>query len=72
MVVGFRDNGTGISDDVLEKMFNPFFSTREGILGAGLGLSVAADVLRRVGGNVSADTVLGEYAEFVIELPARE
>ena len=71
VVVGFRDNGTGISEDVLEKMFNPFFSTREGILGAGLGLSVAADVLRRVGGNVSADTVLGEYAEFVIELPAR-
>ena len=71
VLVGFRDNGTGISDDVLEKMFNPFFSTRDGILGAGLGLSVAADVVRRVGGNLSANTVFGEYAELVIELPAR-
>ena len=69
--VSIRDNGTGISDDVLGRIFNPFFSTREGVLGAGLGLPVAADVVRRAGGDLSVDTVHGEYAEFLLRLPAR-
>ena len=68
--VRIHDNGTGISDDVVGRMFNPFFSTRQGALGAGLGLPIAADVARRTGGDLSADTVHGEYAEFKMSLPA--
>ena len=64
-----RDNGTGISDDVIGRIFNPFFSTRDGAAGAGLGLSLAADVARRFGGDLSVDTVYGEYAEFIMTLP---
>ena len=64
-----RDNGTGIADDVLGQIFNPFFSTREGVLGAGLGLPIAADVARRLGGDLSLDTVYGEYTEFAMALP---
>ena len=64
-----RDNGTGISDDVLGRIFNPFFSTRDGAAGAGLGLPLAADVARRFGGDLSVDTVDGEYAEFIMTLP---
>ena len=64
-----RDNGTGISDDVLGRIFNPFFSTRDGAAGAGLGLPIAADVARRFGGDLSVDTVYGEYAEFIKTLP---
>ena len=64
-----RDNGTGIADDVLGQIFNPFFSTREGVLGAGLGLPIAADVARRLGGDLSVDTVQGEYTEFTMSLP---
>ena len=64
------DNGPGIADDVVGRIFNPFFSTREGILGAGLGLPIAADVARRLGGDLLVDTVYGEYAEFTIRLPA--
>ena len=64
------DNGPGIADDVVDRIFNPFFSTREGIMGAGLGLSIAADVARRLGGDLLVDTVHGEYAEFTIRLPA--
>ena len=64
-----RDNGTGIADDVLGQIFNPFFSTREGVLGAGLGLPIAADVARRLGGDLSVDTVYGEYTEFTMALP---
>ena len=46
-----RDNGPGIPDDVVGRIFNPFFSTRDGALGAGLGLPIAADVARRLGGG---------------------
>ena len=64
------DNGTGITDDVIGHIFNPFFSTREGALGAGLGLPIAADVARRAGGDLTVSTVVGEYAEFTLSLPA--
>ncbi len=69
--VRVRDNGTGIADDIVGRIFDPFFSTREGILGAGLGLPIAADVARRMGGDLSVDTVFGEYAELTMVLPAR-
>ena len=68
--VSVWDNGTGIADDVIEHIFNPFFSTREGALGAGLGLPISADVARRAGGDLTVDTVHGEYAEFKLSLPA--
>ena len=67
--VRVRDNGTGISDDVIGHIFNPFFSTRDGALGAGLRLPIAADVARRAGGDLSVDTAQGEYAEFTLSLP---
>ena len=69
VAIRVRDNGTGIADDVVERIFDPFFSTREGIMGAGLGLPIAADVARRAGGDLSVDTVHGEYAEFTLSLP---
>ena len=69
--VRVRDNGPGIPDNVVGNIFDPFFSTRDGALGAGLGLSIAADVARRLGGELTVDTVFGEYAEFTMSLPAR-
>ena len=68
--VSVWDNGPGIADDVIEHIFNPFFSTREGALGAGLGLPISADVARRAGGDLTVDTVHGDYAEFKLSLPA--
>ena len=68
--VRVRDNKPGIADDVVTHIFNPFFSTRDGALGAGLGLPFAADVARRLGGDLSVDTVFGEYAEFTMTRPA--
>ncbi|MCE2502340.1 MAG: HAMP domain-containing histidine kinase [Dehalococcoidia bacterium] len=67
--VKIRDNGTGIADDVVDHIFNPFFSTRDGASGAGLGLPIAADVARRIGGDLVADTVPGQYAEFTFTAP---
>ena len=65
-----RDNGTGIAEDVVGHIFNPFFSTRDGALGAGLGLPIAADVARRLGGHITVDTAFGEYTEFTMAIPA--
>lgn len=67
--ISVRDNGTGIADGILGQIFNPFFSTRDGVSGAGLGLPIAADVARRLGGDLSVDTVHGEYTEFTMSLP---
>ena len=64
-----RDNGPGIADDAVGHIFNPFVSTRDGASGAGLALPIAADVARRLGGELSVDTVYGEYAEFTMTLP---
>ena len=68
--IRIRDNGTGIADDIIDLIFNPFFTTHSGTLGAGLGLTIAADVARRLGGDLSVDSVHGEYAEFTMTLPA--
>ena len=68
--VRVRDNGPGIEDEVVGRIFNPFFTTREGTMGAGLGLPIAADVARRLGGDLVVDTVYGEYAEFTMHIPA--
>ena len=67
-----RDNGPGIPADTIDRIFDPFFSTREGSLGAGLGLPLASDVARRVGGDLTVNTVHGEYAEFVMTFPAEQ
>ena len=67
--VRVRDNGTGIPEEVKGQIFNPFFSTREGAAGAGLGLPIAADVARRLGGDLSVDSAPGEYTEFIMTLP---
>ena len=68
--VRVRDNGPGIADGIIGQIFNPFYTTREGAFGAGLGLTIAADVARRAGGDLTVDTVPGEYAEFTLSLPA--
>ena len=67
-----RDNGPGIADDVRDRIFNPFFTTQEGVMGAGLGLTIAADVARRAGGDLQVDTVYGDYAEFLMTVPVPE
>lgn len=68
--VRIRDNGTGIADDVLGDIFSPFFSTRDGAIGAGLGLPIAADVAKRLGGDMTVETEFGEYTEFTMTIPA--
>ena len=69
VAVVVSDNGTGIADHVLPSIFNPFLTTRAGTLGAGLGLPLAADVVRRGGGDLTMDTTFGSGSAFTLTVP---
>src|SRR5262249_23782242 len=63
------DDGPGIPDDDLARIFNPFFTTKAPGEGRGLGLSVAYNIVAEHGGRLRADSRRGGGALFVIELP---
>ena len=65
------DNGAGITREVREKMFNPFFTTKEGIRNTGLGLSLAYDVVREHGGDIEVDSEPGKHTSMTVILPKR-
>ena len=68
--IRIRDNGTGIPDDVKEKMFNPFFTTKPAGEGTGLGLSMSHDiVVKQHGGKIGVETQPDVFTEFLIVLP---
>jgi signal transduction histidine kinase len=68
--IRIRDNGTGISPEVMEKMFNPFFTTKPAGEGTGLGLSMTYDIIvKQHGGRIDVETEPGEFTEFIITLP---
>jgi signal transduction histidine kinase len=68
--ISIRDNGTGISHGVKEKLFNPFFTTKPAGEGTGLGLSISHDIIvKQHGGSIEVDTKPGEFTEFRIVLP---
>ncbi|MBD0376676.1 MAG: histidine kinase [Flavisolibacter sp.] len=65
-----RDNGFGIPQPALDKIFQPFFTTKPTGEGTGLGLSLSYDIITKGhGGELTVDTKEGEYAEFVVRLP---
>ena len=65
-----RDNGMGIPKEVLDKIYQPFFTTKPTGEGTGLGLSISYDIITKVhGGMLEVATNLGEYAEFIIIIP---
>ena len=63
------DNGNGIPQKVLDKIFQPFFTTKPTGQGTGLGLSISYDIIIAHGGEIKAETKEGEGAEFIIRLP---
>ena len=69
--IRIRDNGTGIPADVVDKIFNPFFTTKDTDKGTGLGLSISHDIIRQHGGNITTRSTAGEYTEMVISVPAK-
>ena len=64
-----KDNGDGIPKKVLDKIFQPFFTTKPTGQGTGLGLSLSYDIVKAHGGEITVNTNVGEYTEFILRLP---
>lgn len=65
------DNGNGISKKVVDKIFQPFFTTKPTGQGTGLGLSLSYDIVKAHGGELKVVTTEGEGSEFTIQLPIK-
>jgi signal transduction histidine kinase len=64
-----KDNGNGIPQKILDKVFQPFFTTKPTGVGTGLGLSLSYDIIKAHGGKIKVETKEGEGTEFIILLP---
>jgi two-component system, NtrC family, sensor kinase len=67
--ISVKDNGNGIPEKIVDKIFQPFFTTKPTGQGTGLGLSLSYDIVKAHGGELKVETNEGEGSEFVIELP---
>jgi signal transduction histidine kinase len=65
----FYDHGTGIPVNILNKICNPFFSTKPKGEGTGLGLSISHGIVKNHGGNLSFESVEGRYTKVMIDFP---
>ena len=63
--INIADNGTGIEEEALKKIFIPFFTTKKN--GSGIGLSLSKQIMRNHGGNISAKSQIGEGTEFLLK-----
>ncbi len=66
-----KDNGPGISPEVLKKIFDPFFTTKDPGTGTGLGLSVSTNIIQQHGGTLDVDSTVGVGTTFTITLPIK-
>ncbi len=63
------DSGNGIPQKIVDKIFQPFFTTKPTGQGTGLGLSLSYDIVKAHGGEIKVDSKEGEGSEFIIQLP---
>jgi signal transduction histidine kinase len=68
--ISVKDNGNGIPQPLIEKIFQPFFTTKPSGQGTGLGLSLAYDIIKAHSGEIKVQTKEGQGSEFLISLPA--
>ncbi|MES1217711.1 MAG: ATP-binding protein, partial [Bacteroidota bacterium] len=64
-----KDNGNGIPEKALDKIFRPFFTTKPTGQGTGLGLSLSYDIVRAHGGEIKVETKEGQGSDFILQLP---
>ena len=65
-----KDNGNGIPQKVIDKIFQPFFTTKPAGQGTGLGLSLSYDIIKAHGGDIKVKSIEGEFTEILIQIPA--
>ena len=69
VLISVKDNGNGIPQSIVDKIFQPFFTTKPTGQGTGLGLSLSYDIVKAHGGTMKVETHENEGAEFLVELP---
>ncbi len=69
VLISVKDNGPGIPQKILDKIFQPFFTTKPTGQGTGLGLSLSYDIVKAHGGEIKVTTKENEGTEFIIQLP---
>jgi len=68
--VSFQDTGCGIPPENLDKLFTPFFTTKQEVKGVGLGLAVSYGIIERHGGRIEVQSEVGKGSTFTVYLPA--
>jgi signal transduction histidine kinase len=68
VVITVSDNGNGIPKKIVDKIFQPFFTTKPTGQGTGLGLSLSYDIVKAHGGEIKVETAEGKGTEFIIQL----
>ena len=72
LTIKFKDNGSGMTEDVRKSIFDPFFTTKQanaGVGGSGLGLAVSYGIIQNHGGTIEVESELGKGSLFIIRLP---
>ncbi len=70
--ISIKDNGSGMDQETINKIYDPFFTTKEVGVGTGLGLSISYAIVQEHGGNIIVKSEPGKGSEFIITLPRRE
>ncbi|RZJ63243.1 MAG: HAMP domain-containing histidine kinase, partial [Flavobacterium sp.] len=70
--ISVKDNGNGIPSEIVDKIFQPFFTTKPTGEGTGLGLSLAYDIVKAHGGEIKAGSEPGTGTDFIIRLPINQ
>ena len=68
VVILIKDNGSGMDEDQISRVFNPFYTTKQQGDGTGLGLSISYGLIRRYGGSITVESRPGEGSEFYVWL----
>ncbi len=69
VIISVKYNGNGIPSNIIDKIFQPFYTTKPSGQGPWLGLSLSYDIIKAHGGEFKVDSKEGEYSTFTIELP---
>jgi signal transduction histidine kinase len=68
ILISVKDNGPGIPEELMDKILQPFFTTKKGTEGTGLGLSITHDIVKAHGGELTVETKEGQGSTFIIQL----
>ena len=69
--ISFHDNGAGIPEEFINRITNPFFTTKSQNEGTGLGLSVSHSIIKQHQGRIAFESIVNEFTKVTIDLPAR-